>query len=366
MAINVTFGGSTIKRTGAFATVDTSGMTPISLGAQKVLAVIGTVGASSTLPAGKVAYFNDPKLAAAAVGEGETLEVMRVAWKHGADLIAISPAAVTAPATAPTDSEWQSAIDLLSSEFVQGIIPVTVQSAVIAKVDTHITLMSSVKNRKRRRGFYGHATGLAATAVEALTSTIPTERGVMVSPCPLVADSTGVKTAKSGYYMAAAVAGLWAGQESQEPVTYKNVKFDGLEVVYSGTEIEDLLTAHVCPVEFVRNVGFRIVQGVTLSPSVDLTQSELSVSTLKDVMSENIETYFEQKYVGHAGVKGIETTIYNDLVSILQAFIKNGWISEYVPESVNVTRNGTAFTLDWEGKPTLPINNFFITSHFKL
>jgi hypothetical protein len=83
-------------------------------------------------------------------------------------------------------------------------------------------------------------------------------------------------------------------------------------------------------------------------------------------MSRNIRDFFEDKYVGQAGVAGIETTIYNDLVSILEGFKKQGWISAYVKESVNVTRNGTAFYLEWEGTPTLPINNFLITSHFKL
>jgi hypothetical protein len=366
MAINISFGGSTIKRTGAFSTVDTEGMIPVTLGAQKVLAVIGAAGTAATLTAGTVAYFNDPKLAAVSVGEGETLEVMRTAWRHGADLIAVSLAGVTDPATAPTDGEWQSAIDLLNKEFVNGIIPVTTTAAIQAKVDTHVTQMSSTKARRRRRGFYGHAVGLAASAVAALSTPLANERAYIATPCPLVADSTGAKTAKPGYYMAAAHAGLWAGKASQDPITYDNVKFDGLEVIYSDADIEALLEAHVSPVEFVKNVGFRIVQGVTTSASLDLTQSELSVSTLKDDMSENTESFFEKKYVGKAGVAGIEVTIYNDFVSILEQFKANGWISGYVPESVKVNRVGTAFSLDWEGKPTLPINNFLITNHFKL
>lgn len=366
MGINISFGGASIKRPGAYSTVDTAGMTPVTLGALKVLAFVGQLGTSPTISPGTVSYFNDPKIATAAVGEGEMLEAMRVAWRHGADLLAVSPAKITAPATAPSDAEWQDAIDLLQTEFVNGIVPVTTTSTVVAKVDTHITLMSNTLNRKRRRGFYGHAVGLDKNAVANLTTTLTTERGLLVSPCPLVADSAGAKTPKPGYYMAAAVAGLWAGQASQEPVTYKTVKFDGLEKVYTGAEVIDLLTAHVCPVEFVKNEGFRIVQGITLSTDADLTKAELSVSTLKDDMSENLETYFEKKYVGRAGVKGIEITMYNDLVSILEQFQKSGWISGYAPESVKVTKNGTAFTLDWEGKPTLPINNFLITSHFKL
>ncbi|AKG36087.1 hypothetical protein VK70_17255 [Paenibacillus durus ATCC 35681] len=366
MSINISFGGATIKRPGAYSTVDSSGMVPVTPGSLKVLAVIGPSGTGATITPGTVAYFNDPKLAAAAVGEGELLEVMNVAWRHGADLIAVSAAAVTDPATAPTDAEWQAAIDLLQPEEVSGIIPITTQAAVWAKVDTHITLMSNTKNRKRRRAFYGHAAGTSIADIQAAAAAIPVERGLLATPCPLVADSTGNKVVKPGYYMAAAIAGIWAGQESQQPVTYKLVRFDGLEKIYIGQEIETLLEAHVCPIESVKNVGFRIVQGVTLSTSDDLTQSELSVSTLKDDMSANLESYFETKYVGTPTVNGIEVTIYNDLVSQIQGFQKNGWISGFVSDSIKVSRNGTVFTLEWEGIPTLPINNFLITSHFTL
>ncbi|KAF6569098.1 hypothetical protein G9G53_22685 [Paenibacillus sp. EKM206P] len=366
MSINISFGGATIKRTGANSVVDSAGMTPVTLGSNKVLAVIGVLPAGSKLPEDRVSYFNDPKIAAATIGEGELLEVMKVSWRKGADLIGVAPAKITAPATAPTDAEWQTAIDLLQTEDVAGIIPLSTQPAIWAKVDTHVEFMSSVKNRRRRRAFYGHKPGATITEIKDLAAALTTERGLLVSPCPLVADSDGNKVVKPGYYMAAAVAGEWAGQPSQVPVTYKLVQFDGLEKIYIGLEIEELLEAHICPVEQVKNVGFRIVQGTTLSTSADLTKAELSVSTLADDMSANVETYFENKYVGQAGVKGIEVTIYNDLMSLLQEFVKNNWLTGFVPESTKVTRNGTAFWLDWEGIPTLPINNFLITSHFNL
>ncbi|MGG1673518.1 hypothetical protein ACIFOE_23330 [Paenibacillus sp. NRS-1783] len=366
MGIDISFGGANIKQPGSYSTVDSTGMIPVTLGSNKVLAVIGVAPSGNKLPDGRASYFNDPKIAAAATGEGEMLEVMRVAWRHGADLIAVVPVKITIPAIAPTDEQWQEAIDLLQTEDVTGFIPLTTQAAIWAKVDTHITFMSSTKNRMRRRAFYGHKPGATIAEIKDLAIGIPTERGLLVTPCPLVADNDGNKVAKPGYYMAAAVAGRWAGQPSQLPVTYKLVKFDGLEKVYIGLEIEELLEAHICPVKQVKNVGFRIVQGITLSPSEDLTKSELSVSTLSDDMSLAIETYFENKYVGQAGVKGIEVTIYNDLVSLIQEFQKNGWISGFVPESIKVTRNGTAFWLEWEGTPTLPINNFLITSHFNL
>lgn len=458
MAINITFGGATIRRPGAYAIVDTTNMVPVTLGAMRGLAFVGELDEGATLEPGRVYAFTDPSEARKALKQGDTLDAMNVAWQHGADLIYVSGVnkstaasitlkdgtttdlmkltskiygtdgnAITVTVTATdltialgaasevykletksmaelsaeingasklvisgviaagtlgvlsttnlsgggagpdvTDTDWQDAIDLLETEFLDGVIPVSTEAAIQAKVDAHVQAMSSVKNRRRRRGFYGHAVGASVDDILASAMAISDERALLASPCPLIADSTGNKVAKPSYFTAAAAAGIWAGQDPQEPITYKLVKFSGLEVQYKANEIETLLGGHVCVVEVVRNVGYRIVQGCTTDSSADLTKNELSVSTLKDMMSGNLETYFENKYVGKAGVAGIEVTIYNDLVSMLELFIKNNWISGYVADSVQVRKSGTAFYLEWEGTPTLPINNFLITTNLSL
>lgn len=364
----ISFGGQQIKRPGSYSQVDSMGMTPITLGAFNVLAFVGAVGAGilPALDTTKVLYYNSPKLATQDLVNGDVLENMKVAWAHGADLIAVSFAQVTGPATAPTDAQWQTAIDRLETEFVDALIPVSTDSAVQTKIDAHVTNMSTIKNRKERRAFYGHGTGLSASAVSALTASIANGRAVLASPAVAVFGNDGAVVVKNSVLLASAYAGTWASKTPQDPITYDYVKFAGLEKIYSATEIETLLTAGVAVTEFIKGKGYRIVQGITTSPSADLTEKELSVATLKDVMSRNLREILEEKHVGKAGVKGIEVTIYNDVITILEGFISNGWITEYVKDSVQVHKNATAFTVDWEGKPTLPINNFFITSHFTL
>lgn len=359
MTINISFGGGTVSRPGSYSTVDTLNMTPMELGAFKILAFVGVPAASgATIAMNKVSYYNDPAIALKEIGNCDLLGAMQAAWGHGADLIAVSPVALTA-----SDTDWQAAIDLLQYEFVDGIIPITVAGANQAKVDAHVTLMSNVTNRRERRAFYGHATGISAASV---ASTLTNELGLLATPCPFVYDATGALVVKPSYYTAAAIAGVWASQESQEPVTFKYLKFPGFEKNYLSSEITALLAAHICPVEYVRNKGYRIVQGVTLSASEDLSKVELSVSTLKADMSKALRTYFQDKYVGHAGVAGIEVTIYNDLISMLELFKTNGWINGYVDGTPRVVKTGTTFAVEYEAKPTLPINNFLITSHFTL
>lgn len=368
--MNLYFGGQQIKRPGAYSIVDTANMVPVQVGAFNVLCFIGAPGTvtepAKALPTDRVSYFNQPSLARIAIGSCDLMDAMDTAWRHGADLIAVSPVKGTGTSGAIVDADWQTAIDRLETEEVDCIIPVTTAAAIHTKVDTHVTAMSTIKSRKERRAIYGHTTGLSVDAIIALQAGYSSERAMLATPGVYMYNDAGEKVLRSSMFLASAYAGIWASQEPQEPITYKYVKFPSLEKAYTAVEIEQLLDGHIAVTESVRNKGFRIVQGVTTSSSADLTKNEWSVSVLKDVMSKNLRNHFEEKFVGKAGVKGIEITIYNDLITLLEKFIKNGWLTGYVPESVRVIKEATSFYLEYEGSPTLPINNILITSHFTL
>lgn len=365
--MTITFGGAQISRPGSYSVVDTNGMVVSNAGSFKSLAFIGE---APTLKAGTdvntILYFNtqSTKDAADIIGAGSLLQHMQKAWAHGADLIAVS--IVKGVSGTPTDAEWQTAVDRLNKTFVDGVVPITTTGSVIAKLQTHCVTMSSTLNRKERRGFYGHAKGAALAAIQTLVASANTERALFASPAPYDYDATGAKVLFDSTLAAAAMAGMWAGKEPQDPITYDYLQFPGFEVSYEPADITTLLTAGVAVIEETRK-GFRIVQGRTADPSADVTKQELSVSTLKDIMSRDMRDYLEEKHVGKAGVAGIEVTIYNDAMSRIKTYLdKNKWISAYVDGSLKVVKNGTAFSVDWQGTPTLPINNFLISAHFTL
>jgi hypothetical protein len=364
---SLTFGGAQISRPGSYSVTDSTGMVVTNSGSFRTLAFIGV---APNLKAGtdvsKPLYFNTQttKDAAATLGSGDLLTHMNKAWAHGADIIAVS--VVTAAATTPTDAEWQTAVDRLNKSFVDGIVPISTTGAIIAKVHTHCITMSGVLNKRERRGFYGHAKGATVATVTALATSANTGRGMIATPAVYDYDATGAKVLFDSTLLAAAYAGLWASKEPQDPITYDYVNIAGVETEYEAADITTLLGAGIAPVEVTRS-GYRIVQGRTCSPSLDVTEQELSVNTLKDVMSYQLRHSLEIKHVGNAGVAGIEQTIYNDAVSIIKGFRDtNKYITDYVTDSIKVIKNGTSFSVEWEGKPTLPINNFLITSHFTL
>jgi hypothetical protein len=363
----ITFAGAQITRPGSYSTVDSSSMVVSDSGSFRALAFIGV---APLLKAGtdvtKPLVFNSQTVrdAQTIIGAGDLLTHMNKAWQHGADLIYVS--VVTPAAATPTDAEWQTAVDRLNKSFVDGVVPISSAASIIAKVHTHCITMSSTVNRKERRGFYGHAKGATVSTVTGLVTNANTGRAVIATPAVYDFDAAGNKVLFESTLLAAAYAGTWAGKAAQDPITYDYVTFAGLEVEYEAADITTLLTAGVAPVEVTRQ-GYRIVQGRTASPSADVTEQELSASTLKDTMSRTLRDTLEAKHVGNAGVPGIDQTIYNDAVSIIKGFRDvDKYITDYVADSITVVKTGTAFTVEWEGKPTLPINNFLITSHFTL
>lgn len=365
--MEIVFGGAQIRRPGSYSVVDDSGLVVSQAGSFRSLAFVGLApGLDAEADGTKVLYFSsqNTEKARKTLGEGELIKHMDAAWKHGADLIAVSVVKASIP-DAPSDSEWQTAIDRLNKTFVDGVLPVTTEGAIIAKVHTHNTTMSTTLNRKERRGFYGHEKGASKEDIIALVASANTERSLVASPAVYDYAADGSLALYDSTLLAAAMAGLWAGKDPQDPITYDYVQFPGVEVEYEADEIGDLLEAGVAVVEVTRK-GYRIVQGRTASASENLSKQELSVSTLKDTMSADMREFLEEKHVGKAGVAGIEQTIYNDAMSRIIEYKRLGWISEYVDGTLKITKNGTAFTTDWEGKPTLPVNNFLITSRFTL
>lgn len=372
----VYFGGQQIYKPGAYSQVDASGMVPISLGGQRVLAIIGSATGTedSPLEYNRIYWFNNPSQARKVLGSGDLLVGAEIAWSGGndvgADLIACVPLETDETTGEPTTEAWANALALLETEPIDGIIPMSDEATVHAQVKEHISSLSGTTRRRERRGFFGHALGEESTAVQERVASLGTHRAVQCSPGIIRAVNGEVKTL-SAVYTACAVAGLWAGLELGEPLTFKYINALGLEKVYDDLEIDDMLQAGVMVIEEVPAKGRRIVQQLTChTADENALYKELSVSTLADYMSKNLREKLEDKFVGKKNSPTLQTSIYNTVISLLNEFEREGWIvgdrANGIPayRNVNVVRDGRAYTIDWEGSPGEPVNWILITSHF--
>jgi hypothetical protein len=465
--IGVYFAGKRRIKPGAYSQVDASGMLAITMGGQKVLAIIGE--ADGGVPQ-TVKWYNDPSVAKGAIGSGDLLVGAQIAWSPsnnlpGADLVALirvnkatqalhtlktatdtdaitltsvdygtktykvkltagtgsklvvsvtdgkmtqtSPELANtndaivawinkdctlvtaakkgdtvAAATAdwvtfetqgtnptPTNTDWQTCIDLLDKEYVQGVVLLTADETVHAYLKGQIEFLSG--NRKERRGFYGHDLDESMDEIILRAKNLGTHRAVLVTPGIKVAVNSEVVT-KPAYFTAAAIAGMWAGADSSEPLTFDYLNCLGLEKIYlDPLELEQLIEAGVCPIENTK-AGYRVVNSVTTYlMDNNVLYRELSVSTLADMMSIELREYLEMKFVGKRKETTTPVSIENATISKLNQFVERGWlvgdpIKGILPyRNLRVVEIPLGYTLDWEGSPSEPNNYILMTSHFK-
>lgn len=269
-----------------------------------------------------------------------------------------------------TAEDWETAIDLLAKEqLIDGVILATVDPLTHAYLKTAVDISSS--NRKERRMFVGHDTGEDVDSVVTRATAFNSSRAVLATPGIKRLKSDGT-IAASAMYTAAAVAGMWAGGDAKEPLTYKYVGALGLDKVYSDPdEVEKLISGGVCVVEATKS-GYRIVQSVTTYTSdLNILYRELSVSTLADLMSKEMRDEMEGKVVGRARTSTDSTSIYNRAITKLNQFVKRGWLVGDETQGVTPYRNvslyrvGLGWGIEYEGSPAEPNNYVLISSHYR-
>ncbi len=273
---------------------------------------------------------------------------------------------------APELADYQDCIDLLRTESIQGIVPVTPLDSVHAYALDHAVEMSGLKMKKERRIFVGHDIGDNIAAIKSRSEDLNNSRAVLATPGIKRFDADGNVTTLSAVFTACAIAGMWVGADFNYPLTYDYINALGLEVVYELLDIEDLIQAGVIVVENVPGRGYRIVQAVT-THQIDnnIAYVELSVNSLADIMSIELRDILEQLYVGKPYLSDTAESIRNTTISMLNQFVKMGWLIESEAgdppyRNINVFKEGTAVFVEWEGSPSVPNNYVLITSSFTL
>lgn len=266
----------------------------------------------------------------------------------------------------PVATDWQNAIDALTAENINAIVPLTSDATIHAYVKGHVGEASI--NRRERRAFVGHASDETVADILNRASNLSDHRVCLVSP--------GIKTNVSGtvetlapMFFAALVAGLWAGRgNSAEPLTFDYVNVLGLDTIYTEEEIEELLQGGVLIAEQVTGRGVRIVQALT-TYNLDTAPilRELSISNLLDAMSITLRETLEDRFVGKSPSTSSTTSVHTATISLLNEFTRNGWLvgDDVNPayKNVSVYRDGTAHIIEWEPSIAEPNNYIFITSH---
>lgn len=279
----------------------------------------------------------------------------------------------TSPIAAFTD--WETAVDLAEMANVQAIVPVTDDETIHAYVKDHVLRMSNVLNRKERRMFAGHDFAETVSEILARAVNLGTHRATLVTP-GMKRVVSGAITTLPAVYTACAIAGMWAGSPDEHPLTFDYINALGLERSYSSAELVQLIRGGVTPIEDVPGKGYRVVMAQTTHlRDSNILYKELSVSTLADSMSRELRKYLEDRFVGKTDTTVVESAR-NATETKLNMFVREGWLvagtdqltgAEFPPyRHINVTKIGTAISVEWEGSPIVPNNYILITAYFTL
>ncbi len=174
-------------------------------------------------------------------------------------------------------------------------------------------------------------------------------------------NATGTTTgviSLNGYYVAAALAGMWGSQPPQVPLTNQSVAgFAGISSQLTTPQETTQQSYGVLVVAQKRNGTMYVRQGLTTNTSNWLTQ-EISINAVGDYVAKNFkQNFLNANLIGQALTPSVVATINNLAVGVLSDLQISGVIQGYT--GVNVVQNvnnPTQVLVSFLYSPTIPLN----------
>lgn len=267
----------------------------------------------------------------------------------------------------PSNGSWQSAFDILQTEDVQLVVPVSGDAAIHAMAAAHCASMSNAQNKAERVAILGGVLGESVTQVKTRATTLNSDRAQIVWPGGTDLDPLGTGTTKNiaPYLLAAQKAGITAGLPSGRAATYQNIGITGLETKLTTSQVEDLLIAGVCPFEAKPRGGFRVVQDITTwQADTRFSRRELSTRLALDIVSRTLRAALEP-FIGSVNGPYLQAEVASDIAATLEVLTKRGVLvggpGNPAYTNLTITVRGDIVEVAVQVSIAVPANYFFLT-----
>ena len=278
-----------------------------------------------------------------------------------------------------TDSDWQTAFDLLELIRVDTIVPLTGDPAIHALLRTHLIRRAGPKVRSEADGKVGLSaldvndapTGVLPdkTSIKAQIQDLNTRHVTALAQEMTRFDSNNDRRDFEAWFLAAAVAGMQAGAPTGTPLTNKTLNALGVKQDASWgtlTHDEEMLTAGLCFFERRDNVGIRMVRNITTytksSEPDDLVYIESSVNDSVNEFTYELRTRVERAVVGHRGDQRIASIAKSTAIRYAsQQAGEGGLLDSFDPKSLKLRRVADAFVMSLAAVFPAPVNFADIT-----
>lgn len=278
---------------------------------------------------------------------------------------------------ATTNTDWQTAFDLLKTMKIDLVMPLTGDDSIHSMADAHCVYMSGPNGKSERRCFVGgdlqswtsEANRLTAiSAMITASKNLNSDRTMNVGLGSKHYDQDGNAKLYPAYITACMYCGLAGGSSPVMPLTRKYLRCLGLEVDLRVSEIETLLEGNGVAVPIpdpVQGAGYVISRQLTTwNQDDDLYRIEFSVGRGADYIAREIRNRHEL-LIGKPGTESLDVTIVNLTNAVLEAAKRDEYIRYFDGKVTQLRVDGTIRYVDYFAEPILPVNWIFSTYHLQ-
>ena len=264
-------------------------------------------------------------------------------------------------------SDWQDCFDVLQTQDVQWVTPLSSESVIHAMCDTHVSYMSNV-GRMERRAIVGGKSGTSDKEAIAAAKALASDRISYVHLGMYDYDSSGKLTLFPPYILAAKIAGMFSGVTPGYSLTGRTIKIKGIERnLRNPTDTDQLITGGVLCVENTKD-GYKIVQSITTwRANSKYNRVEVSTGAAVDYVARTVRERAEKIIGGAPGSPIKLSTALQEADTALRQLTTEGIIvgDETSPSFKNLTASleGDVLRLEFEASPGIPVNYVLITIH---
>lgn len=258
---------------------------------------------------------------------------------------------------------WANKFKHFANEGGYYLVPLTQKPAVHAEANAFA--LDRTGNGEPMRVFVGAGTAETIEELISRATVLRSERVALVGASGSRRMDDGRVKKLPGYMIASQLAGLASGVEIAEPITFKSVALDQLDVILEGAQLDQLNESGVISLEFVRNnsvTGFRIVQGITTyNDRTSPVKNEISVGEGHDFLVSNLKIQLDNNFIGTKSVELTPSLIKNFIQSFLDDKKRKREITNYAPEEVQVVIDGDVVFISFTVVPVRGINKIEVT-----
>jgi hypothetical protein len=261
---------------------------------------------------------------------------------------------------------WSTLFSQVGDVGAYYIVPLTSTASIHGELSQFLRDQSGGGNQLR--GFVGGGLNETQSQIQARQVAIRNSRVSLVGNSGSRTMSDGRVLNIAGYMFAALVAGLASGLAVGEPITFKRVLIEGLDVKFTSDQLDQLDANGIVMVEFIRTRNgsyFRIVSDpTTYNVATDPVQNRISLGETSDFLTTELRTMLDEAFIGTKLRNTSASIIKNAIESFLdQQKNVGGLIVNYNPDDVQVVITGNSARINLTVQPAQGLDyiNVFVT-----